>query len=196
MKVKYMDTNSYASDPGGIYVSEQKMKKFFPNLFSIKEKLKRMCGKQKFHSQVLGMIDEHMYYGNCEPAVVIHENPLYIAVYSCDIDCVVLLWGDEELREKYELKKGSMLLSVNTYGEVEQKDIEHGPESHHTWNAVWPIIAEFVSDDMETIRKRKADIETERWKRTYELGREKLFEPNYKYRVCNPWSSQFEMEEE
>lgn len=195
MKQIYGDKNSYATDPGKLYMSERKLKRvFFRDLFTITEKIKRLLGKEEFHKEVIRRMKEHMYFGDCQPAVVVSVEPLYIAAYSSDIDCVILLKGIKYFTDLYKLKVGSRLLSVNTYGIHKDDDIEHGPYSRHMWNACWPIIAEFVSNNFIRIKKRKLDIEEERWERAYELGCKKLSEKNFKYRSCNPWASQFPKE--
>lgn len=74
--------------------------------------------------------------------------------------------------EEYGLKVGSRLLTVNTYADDPdyQEDLILGPRLIERWSGFHPIIAEFVSDDMQRIEARKRAISEAEWKRTRRFG--------------------------
>ena len=101
-------------------------------------------------------------------------DPLLVAVYTPDIDCVVLLNFPTKLVKMYNLHLESRLISINTYGRKKdyQKDIIPGPRKTNPWTSITPTIGDFVSDDIEIINKRKGEIEEDKWRRTYDLAKE------------------------
>lgn len=119
-------------------------------------------------------IKEHILHGDSQPAIVISKNPLLVAAYSEDIDCVVILKFPDKFLETYKLEQGSRLLAVNTYLYIEdyQKDLIPGPNNDNTWRGVSPIIVDFISDDIDTIESKKDQIEKSLWSYVYNLGLE------------------------
>jgi len=134
-------------------------------------------------------IKEHMLYGDSQPAVVISKHPLIIAAYSEDIDCVVLLNFPEGYTEFYNLGIKSKLVAVNTYLRTEefQKDITPGPNCHNTWTGYTPIIAEFITDDVNALENKKQEIDNEIWEYVYKLGIEHQKNKPGTYRDGRQW---------
>lgn len=174
MKKKVLDKNSRASNPGRLTISKKKLKELRPELYGLAGliynfKIYRMCKTTEIRS-----IKERIYFGDSQPAVVMSLDPLLVAVYSSDIDCVVILKFPNELVKKYNLHLESRLISINTYGRKKdyQKDIIPGPNKINPWTSITPTIGDFISDDVEEIQKRKDEIEEDRWRRTYDLAKE------------------------
>lgn len=174
MKTKILDKNTKASNPGGLTVSNKKLKVLRPDLFGLPGliynfKVYLCCKTTETHS-----IKERIYFGDSQPAIVMCLDPLLVAVYTPDIDCVVLLNFPTKLVKMYNLHLESRLISINTYGRKKdyQKDIIPGPRKTNPWTSITPTIGDFVSDDIEIINKRKGEIEEDRWRRTYDLAKE------------------------
>lgn len=172
MSLKTLDNATHASSPGGLSVSEKKLKILRPDLFGLKGRIEGIADSMKNGFDKRTRIKEHMLYGDSQPAVVISRSPLIIAAYSEDIDCVVLLKFPEEYAEICNLEIKSKLISVNTYLRIEefQKDITPGPNCHNTWTGYIPIIAEFITDDIGALEKKKQEIDNETWEYVYKLG--------------------------
>ena len=172
MKKKSLDNSTYATSPGGVTISDEKLKILRPDLYGIKA-----LGRAIVDYVIVGYsekksIKEHIFYGDSQPAIVISKKPLLVAAYSEDIDCVVILKFPDKFSETYKLEQGSRLLTVNTYLYIEdyQKDLMPGPNNDNTWCGVSPIIVDFISDDIDTIESKKNQFEESLWSYVYNLG--------------------------
>ena len=182
MKSKTLDNNTYASDPGEIRLSHEKLRTFHPELYKPRglfRLLKRLSPLQKYW---LLRLEEHLIYGDSRAAIVASVAPLIVAAYTDELDCIALLRFPEPLVQQYQLKPGTRLLTVNTYtaGTKPVADLENGPASYHRYRNFQPVIADFLSDDAARIATRKAEIPEAEWERTYKLAqalsaRKKLF---------------------
>ena len=83
----------------------------------------------------------------------------------------MLKFPDEFVAE-FGLEVRSRLLTVNSYlaGVPLAPDLTEGPLSHHRCGNVTPLIADFLTDDTERLRARKAKIRLDEWSRTWVLG--------------------------
>jgi hypothetical protein len=126
--------------------------------------------------KVIEQLKQHLYDSDTRAAVVVGLNPLRIAAYTDELDCVALLRFDNPLGArlvlKYELGLESRLVTSNAYGLALHcsHDLWEGPRSFGRWARFWPIIAEFVSDDMQRIKARREEIDEGEWTRTRALG--------------------------
>jgi hypothetical protein len=89
---------------------------------------------------------------------------------------VALLRFPDALVQRYGLREGTRLLTVNLYGEDVESgmDLTPGPGNTGNWSTFHPIIAEFVSEDAAGIQRRKQQIPEDEWKRAYALGKQYL----------------------
>lgn len=180
---KYHDTYSRASDPGNVRLSAEKLRIF-------KESLGSSISKPAPYE----LLDEHLQHGDSRAAIVMKTNPyLLIAAYSDEMDGVAMLRFDNKFIDSYNLKEGSRLLTINTYqsriaGNV-AKDLYIGPKELGRYSNFYPLIAEFLSDDMDRISRRKNKINEAEWSRTYILGKEYIEKNSYRARNGNPYFS-------
>ncbi|MEM6343911.1 MAG: hypothetical protein AAF927_08525 [Bacteroidota bacterium] len=171
-KIQYVDPLSRASDPVGINLSTDKLKYF-----------RRTRWAWPFRWLIrLRMPDAafaaYLKEGDSRAAIILTTEPqLVVAAYTDELDAVALLQFPEELVAKYELVKGQRLLTVNVYehGGGEESDLTLGPEHTGRYGNFIPLIAEFLSDDIEQIEWRKARIAQSEWQRTWRMGEEALF---------------------
>jgi hypothetical protein len=167
-----------ASNPGGVTVSERKLRYLRPDLYGFsgfRRKVREAVGldwKQREY------IDQHLQNGDTRAAVVVSVAPLRVAAYTDELDCVAIVEYPDEFVEEYGLREGSRLLTVNTYFRHIQPaaDLVPGPRSSGNWSGFHPMIAEFVSDDLPRIKQRKAELSDEEWKRAYKMGLARLKE--------------------
>lgn len=167
---KYHNDNSMASDPLGVSLSEGKLSSFKKELFFIERFLL---------NRVLSMdlLDEHLMLGDSRAAVVIEtDKKLIVSAYTDELDCVALLEFPLRLVQEYKLKVGDRLLTVNTYnkGSKLESDLENGPDSYNRYVNFYPLIADFLSEDVDLIEKRKKEIEKLEWEKASSMGKEKI----------------------
>lgn len=166
---KYHDPTTKASDPGGVSLSPTKLQ-VFKNEFASAGPPRRPLPIPD------DLLDEHLRLGDSRAAVVIRTEPaLLIAAYTDELDCVVMLRFDPAFVSSYGLTEGSRLLTINTYArETVAADLHPGPKNFRRYTNVYPLIAEFLSDDMYRISRRKGSISEDEWRRTWEQGKSYL----------------------
>lgn len=174
----YVDHSTQAATPGTIALSDKKLRMFHPELYGIRSLFHRLThgGRGVSAKDCREMVREHLMYGDTNPAVVLSTHPLLIAAYAEDLDCVVVLEFENWLINEYELTNGLRLLSINTFEDMSQRDMGNdlvwGPKHTNTWGNTCPFIAEFLSDDIDTINEKKAELSQEDWQRAIELARD------------------------
>jgi hypothetical protein len=161
-----------ASDPGGLAVSDGKLRVLRPDLYGVSGLVHRLREKFGLAWPQTQYLRTHLKNGDTRAAVVVATDPLLVAAYTDEIDCVAMLAFPDSFVDAYDLKVGSRLLTVNTYNRVEglDADLFPGDESKPNWTGFHPIIAEFVSDDMQAIEERKRKISDAEWQRTKRMG--------------------------
>jgi hypothetical protein len=171
-----------ASNPGGVTLSTTKLKAFQGALTGKATSLPAQMTDDR--------LDEHLMHGDSRAAVVIRTQPdLLVAAYSDELDCVIMLRFDASLASTYDLNEGSRLLTINTYGRRPSEDLHPGPKDQHRWTSVYPLIAEFLSDEMDRIRARKSRISEEEWQRALEEGKSYVTQDASVARDGNPYLS-------
>jgi len=84
------------------------------------------------HGQIAKLVYQTIW-GDANPAMVVGVKPdaLFVAAYSADIDCVVLLRFPVEFAIDQQLKAGSRLIALNSYEKKSEiaADLKPGAES-------------------------------------------------------------------
>ncbi len=197
---KYMDDSTRASDPGGITTSDDMLKRFHPEIYTT---WARLLGSlpEVFPIYLLprssrwrDVIDEHMRFGDSRAALVMSVEPLLVAAYTDELDCVVLLRFDSWVTDHHELQVGDRLLTVNTYAAPSQvkpaQDLIFGPAQFGQWVDYWPIIADFITEDSALVEARKAKIPEDEWERAHRMAERLMESPKALPREGAPLSSQ------
>ncbi len=158
---------------GGISPSWRKIRRLQPNLFGINRLLDFRRPKDDCCASDIAYIVNHLDEGWHNAAVVINVNPLLIAVYSTDLDCIAMVTFPQCYVIDYHLTPGTRLLALNMYGgdRIVSADLLPGPGNTHEWSRFEPYIAEFMSDDLSLIDKFKQAILAEEWAKTEALGK-------------------------
>ena len=176
---------SAASNPGRVRLSAAKVREFAPRLYLSPGRLGSwvswLFGMMLMRRAALKM---HMRYGDARAAVCVVVKPLIVAAYSDDFDGVVLLQFSPELAQRYKLKAGSTLVTVNTY-DLEGKprnDIVLAGKLNTPFTNFTPVIADFVTDDRERIAELKKTISKEEWSRCYQIGARAMKQPKTLFR--------------
>lgn len=191
--MKTLDRDSFASDSGGITLSAKKLRHFHPSVFGLSGLLQSIASSIRFRNivHVRTELKEHLMYGDSRAAVVVSLSPLLVAAYTDELDCVAMLRFPDELVTEYELVCGSRLLTTNTYNYLEprQSDLSEGPASYGRYGFFWPVIAEFLSDDLARANERKLEIDEDEWRRTIECGNEYIAKYKHVARDGRPYRS-------
>ena len=161
---KGLESTAVASAPGLITASDER----------ILEVSERTRLDVKNTEAGLDFVRMQLIHGDSRAAMVINLDPLIVAAYTDEIDCVALLEfpSPPNLVERHNLEVGSRLLSVNRYENEKMmgEDLFPGPANTQRWKNFGPIIAEFVSKDFDRINERKQKISEEEWKKCWEMG--------------------------
>ncbi|MDE6656857.1 MAG: hypothetical protein K2J85_07685 [Anaeroplasmataceae bacterium] len=175
---KFNLTNSGAGQPGGFILSHKK-------LFDIFHSIEDMNPQEiEYARKHLNTLQEHIYMGDTQPAVVVCLDPFLIAAYSDEMDAVVLLNFPQKLAEIYSLSIGDSLLSVNLYyhrGKLAY-DIHPGFKYSGVWDDFIPVITEFITDDQPRTLEHKEAMEKEIWADVKEKGESYRNKYPYTYR--------------
>jgi hypothetical protein len=194
--LQYHNEKIPASDPIPIRLSDAKLRQIQPELYGPQSATVEMQrGKRILNAgQVRMMISEHLSFGDSRAAVVIFGNPLLVAAYTDEQDAVVLLRFPQFLAGQYQLTEGGRLLTVNTYGKGKRMaaDILPGPAAISRWTNFYPLVAEFLSDDLDVIERRKAAISQREWQRATQFGEAAVALPSPRVRDGRPMFSQRE----
>src|SRR5262249_22304003 len=127
-------------------------------------------------------IRDMLVHGDSRAAVVVSVSPLRVACYSDDLDGVCLLQFFIDLAVEHCLKPGDHLLTVLNAmalprraqpGEI-APDLVQGGAGNPCYVNLWPLIAEFLSEDREAITVRKQAIAPEEYARCQALAEEHL----------------------
>jgi hypothetical protein len=190
---RFHDDRTIASHPGGIRLSPERFRQLESTAIGLPNEWKRGFESWERFEEFL---DEHLQLGDSDPALVISIEPLLVAAYSCELDCIVMLKFPSWLARQYDLEIGSRLLSVNTYvnGTCVAPDLLPGPWRYTNDNVIrylfslvfpavqgrpryvnfYPIIAEFFSADDRQIAARKTTMPLWRWGRCEHFANEYL----------------------
>jgi len=182
---KYHDDNTYAVNPGNVSLAAGKLRAFQGEIgFFQRISLMR--------AYPADMLDEHLQMGDSRAAIVVRTDPhVYVAAYTGDIDCIALLRFPDFVKRFYELDPGTRLLTINTYssGNRIAKDLRPGPGCGFRWNNFHPLIAEFLSNDLERIEQRKQAIDQKEWDRALACANEYVKINSLRARNGSPYFS-------
>jgi len=170
---KMLDNNTFATESGQIVLSDKKLRILRPSLYglgALQRKIERFLGKgwdEKLY------IQEQLLGGDIDAAVVMSTSPLLIVAYSEDLDCVAMLRFSESLVTEYDLREGSRLLTVNSYksNQPYDPDLTIGPNHTSRWVGFHPLIADFLTEDMQQLKRRKRAITEDEWQLATTMGR-------------------------
>ncbi len=181
--IKYHDTKTHASHPGNVTLARDKLIAF-----------KEGVDPARINCFPDDLIDEHLRVGDSRAALVMATEPyLLIAAYSDEIDGIAMLRFEKDLSELYNLRKGSRLLTINTYtrriDKLVENDLVLGPKELGRYSNFYSLIAEFLSNDIDRISQRKNQIDEAEWIRTETFGKEYLTKYGYRSRKGSPYYS-------
>ena len=175
---KYHDDNSYSNLPGQLAFAVKRYRRLEPAARGFWGWYYRHFGQGKAWEVRL---TEHLQVGDSCAARVISVEPLLVAAYSNDLDCVTMLRFPLWLVEAHALRIEDRLLTINTYerpsglktydtGGRCASDLVLGPENTGWLANLYPVIADFFSDDRQKIAQRKSQIPEEDWRRCLYMG--------------------------
>lgn len=171
-----LDDDTSASDPGKVTLSDKKLRILRPDLYGVFGCWNAlMIGLGKQWPQKV-YLEEQLQNGDSRAAVVVSTEPLLVAAYTDELDCVALLKFPATFDPGFTVARGTRLLTVNCYGSNEERDsdLTPGPDDLGQWTGFHPLIADFLSDDLDRIEIRKREISEDEWERAERMGMEYL----------------------
>jgi hypothetical protein len=190
---EFHDDRSFASDAQPISLSDAKLRRLEPDLYGWRAWFSktRWGLRQLTAREARRMLAEHLRLGDTRAAVVVRTDPLTVAAYTDEQDAVLLLRFPQFLAVEHDLAAGSRLLTVNTYalGKRMMPDLVEGPATTRRYVNFFPVIADFVSDDLDLIDRRKRAIPEAEWRRTAHFAKLRLSEPGVTFRDGRPLRS-------
>lgn len=110
-------------------------------------------------------VSVHLTRNDSRAALVVSVEPLLVAAYSTDLDCVAMLEFPSFLVAQYGLEVSSRLVTCNGYwvDPEEPIDLRPGPGNTGDWTNFMPVIADFLTDEIDKVEARKAQISDEEW---------------------------------
>lgn len=169
----WSENPSRADNPGLLSLSKSKLVYLRPDLKPRNESPALSFTASYVYDHTMD-IAEHIRQVDSRAAIVLSTRPLLVAAYTYELDCVAVLYFSAALVNFYGLKIGTRLISVNRYGQDAGNDLDLGPNSRLVWSNFYPIIGDFVSEDVARLSRRKAEISHYEWARTLWLGRKYL----------------------
>src|SRR5580698_1215941 len=109
-KTRTLNDSTFASDPGRIRISHPKLQQLRPDLFGMAGSFKALLGNLRLAFPERVYLGEQLQNGDSRAAVCVSTNPLLIAAYSDELDCVAMLRFPEFLIGEYSLAVGARLL--------------------------------------------------------------------------------------
>jgi len=185
----YFDQMPTASDASRLTFSPNKFKKLYPEYFRFFRREVPKDGQTLEHWYQ--RFDQHLLLGDTRAAVVVSLDPLLVAAYTDELDCVAMLKFPIVKGVTDKLPLGKRLLTVNTYQNYAKvvSDLEPGPNNTEGWENFDPMIADFFSSNPVRFATLKKGIHQDEWTHTRELGERYLVEkPNYVRDGCPLYS--------
>jgi len=164
---------SWAPDSIDVRLTDAKLRKLRPELYESGGNplawLDRLVG---YRATTIFCIGDHLKHGDSRSAVVVSVEPLLVAAYADELDCIAVLRFPDFLARDYDLHVRDRLLTVNRYalGGPIAADLEQGSLSSARFTNFFPIIADFLTDDLDTLRWRRQKIGEDEWRRTWVLA--------------------------
>lgn len=184
--------DSYATHPGNIPLSLERLRRFEDQAFI----LNRWCfwarEDYKYWEFFKEVTAHHLMRGLSSPAVVVQLDPLIIAAYTMELDCVAMLcyrnsWNEysyhghvypeglcQELVTRHSLKIGTELLAVSMFrfmtAEGYAPDLVPGPKARGVYGNFHPMIADFLTMNMAAVEATKRSVPQQEWGRAKELA--------------------------
>lgn len=177
-----------AMNPVRVRASEEKLRRLQPELFGMGGYLR---GALKENSDRL-RVEEHLFFGESQPAVVMSAAPLIVAAYSEELDAVAMLQYPQEFSQEYRLQPGTRLLAATIYpprGQAVAADLCPGPGWAHRYTNFHPVVADFLSDEMAAMHQKKLQIAEPLWQKTWQLGCATISRPGWRLRDGRPLQS-------
>lgn len=187
--ISHLDLSMYASNPGKFELDESKLRLLHPELYGWRALFHGWFYSERGVSakEARSMLRENLIHGDSRAAVVIETEPLRVAAYTDELDCIAILEFSKKISSRLDLRKGDRLLTVNSFSnDPPGVDLRPGLNARGRFNNFWPIVVQFMTNDTAPVKERMANISNEEWARLVELSKQYLRAPWTKPRDGRP----------
>ena len=158
--MKYVNTDSYAENPGRVFLSDRKFRQ-------IRRMLQLCFSERRYFNAQKQRINEYMAFGDTQPAMVYSLSPFTVCSYSDEMDAVIMLRFPDKLAQQYNLCAGTRLVTVNVYSYKNAygiaSDIFIGENYLDRYRDFTPVLALFLSHNEAELKAKTALFGEEVW---------------------------------
>jgi hypothetical protein len=186
-KLRWTPEEWNVDNPGLFWLSHRLVRRLLPDLYGFRAWLAQRRHDRRGTYSAKDYLQEQLWLGSIQAAVVVSTFPRRVAAYSDELDCVAMLDVPPRLMDFHGLGLGDRLLTVNYYSSgPKHDDLDFGPGNRCDWNGFIPLVADFVADDRERLAEREAALDERYWRRCEELGQAYLKRRPHDYRSGVP----------
>lgn len=183
-----LDDLTAADNPAAIPLSWPRLLRLEPGLkvSAWRRRIGRIPADHQFWADRL---PEHLALGDAGAAMVICLRPMLVAVHSAELGAAVVLGFPDWLIKEHGLVYGSRLVGVNLYddeGEPARDLGAAGEVGSARWLNIFPLVADFLTDDAAALRERAESIPERDWYRVETAGRDYLRRTGGRFRDGTP----------
>ena len=176
MNTDQLPANGY--NPACLELDARMLREVHPEWFGFSGALMRVARSVTRGTSPPAILRRHLRIGDARAAVVVSCKPHLLAAYTDELDAVAVLRVPDVCRDLVPSDIGARAISVNTYWEDGDPlpDIRLGPRSTGLWVSFHPVIASFISQDLDRIDELRSRIAPWEWDRAALLGSQWLIE--------------------
>lgn len=186
-----INARSFASAPGSLSLSDRFLRLLRPDWYTGGwDPFAWLDLKFGGRAMARFLVADQLVHGDSRAAVVVCLEPVLVAAYTDELDCIAMLRFPGVLARTHSLYLGQRLLTVNRYRGPAQPvapDLEHGPASLRNYRNFQPLIANFLVEDSPRLAERIAEIDEAEWQRTATLAQQYLSRFGTAARDGRPW---------
>lgn len=170
MSASRFDFLASASHAGRFKFSQERFRSLYPEYF-------RFFGRKspsddRTLDECYESLQDHLQRGDTRAAVVVSTDPILVAAFTDELDCIAMLQFPHRPKATGRLEVGSRLLTSNMYHNKLNiaSDLRPGERDTQRFQNFHPVIADFFADDHFSVLQRKEAIAEDEWECAMEMG--------------------------
>ena len=122
--------------------------------------------EMRYFDNRLPRIQVYINMGDIQPAIVYKLDPLIIACYNDEMDCILMLKFPSVLADYYKLKENDYLVTSNVYWNkkmTKYNDIYFDFMSYGVYKDVYPIVLKFFVQEDDVLNEKVDSFSDFHW---------------------------------